>query len=251
MFDRLRQLPIFQRLASAGHGTRGALSSDRGRILLVILTVLILLISAYLLFGVILRGAEDEPTATNSSTFGGSQEGTAQETPETADLGAPEVENRDADAYAAYESKDPFRQLLDSANADSGGSTTAPGDSPGGGDTTGNGETPPGGNTNGGGGENGGGGNGGGGNDGGNGGGDGGSGDNGGSARDTDNDGLTDRRERALGTDPNEPDTDGDGIRDGRDDADGDGLPDSGGAAPGAGNGKLFNEDGSLRFGGK
>lgn len=233
--NRLRQMAVFPQ-------------SGTNRVLLVVLAVLVILVLAYLLFGVVLRGTEDERTATNQSTVGGQQEATsesiAQQDPESPDPAAPEVENRDADAYAAYESKDPFRQLLESAEADTGGSTTGTttGDSPGVGNTTGDNETPPGGGTTGGDED-----------DGGNGtgGGNGEGGGNGGGARDTDNDGLSDRRERALGTDPNEPDTDGDGIRDDRDDADGDGLPDSGGASPGAGNGKLFNEDGSLRFGGK
>ncbi|MGB3635895.1 MAG: hypothetical protein WA982_17795 [Rubrobacteraceae bacterium] len=217
--------------------------------MLVVLAVLVLLLAAYLLFGVILRGTEDEPTTANQPTVPeqqeATQESTGQEAPETLDPAAPEVENRDVEAYAAYESKDPFRQLLESAEADTGGSTigTTTGDGSngnGGGTTSGDGEdTPPGGGTNGGGSGSGGGGNGGGGgNDG---------------AKDSDNDGLSDRRERALGTDPNEPDTDGDGIRDGRDDANGDGLPDSGGAGTGSGpgNGGLFRSDGSLRFGGK
>lgn len=54
---------------------------------------------------------------------------------------------------------------------------------------------------------------------------------------DTDNDGLTDKEELELGTDPNDPDTDGDGLQDGAEvneygtdplnsDTDGDGLTD-------------------------
>lgn len=54
---------------------------------------------------------------------------------------------------------------------------------------------------------------------------------------DTDNDGLTDEQEMELGTDPNDPDTDGDGLQDGaevneygtdplNEDTDGDGLTD-------------------------
>jgi uncharacterized protein YjbI with pentapeptide repeats len=49
-------------------------------------------------------------------------------------------------------------------------------------------------------------------------------------SRDSDADGLSDEREFALGLDPNNPDSDGDGIPDGLDDANGDGRPD--GAAP-------------------
>ena len=224
-----------------------------GGVLWILAVVLVLLCAAYLLFGVVLRGAQDEPTATNQPTTseerGSTGEVTAQEVPESLDPAAPEVENRDVDAYAAYESKDPFRQLLESAETDAGETTeTTTDDTPevdnGGttGETTGgNGATngaeagtvsAPSGN--------------GGGSAGGNGG-------NGG-ARDSDNDGLSDRREQALGTDPDNPDSDGDGVRDGLDDANADGLPDSGGASSGgggSGSGKLFRDDGSLRFGGK
>jgi outer membrane protein OmpA-like peptidoglycan-associated protein len=59
----------------------------------------------------------------------------------------------------------------------------------------------------------------------------------GGGSRDNDNDGLTNKEEKELGTDPNNPDTDGDGLNDGEEirtyktnplvaDTDGDGLKD-------------------------
>lgn len=220
-----------------------------------------MLVAAYLLFGVVLRGTEDEQTTTPPQTVAGepgtTQGSTTQQSPDSTDPLAPEVENRDTDAYAAYEPKDPFRQLLESADADTGddtpGTTTDAGDGGGGGGGGANGGGDGDGGDNGdGGGANGGGaggGNGGGGN----------GGNGGGGARDSDNDGLSDRRERELGTDPNDPDTDGDGIPDGRDDANADGLPDSGGAGAGGGNGggngtgsgQLFRSDGSLRYGGK
>ena len=44
-------------------------------------------------------------------------------------------------------------------------------------------------------------------------------------ALDEDNDGLNDIQERFFGTDPNNPDTNGNGILDGDEDADGDGIP--------------------------
>lgn len=222
--------------------------------MLIVLAVLALLVAAYVLFSVVLRGTEDESNTVPPTTVAEGPEATSQEStaPDEAqgvsDPLAPEAENRNVDAYAAYESKDPFRQLLESADADTGGSTTGTttGDDSddGDGSTTGE-DTTQGGSTTGDGGTNGGGGN--------------GNGGGGGGARDSDNDGLSDRREQALGTDPNNPDTDGDGIRDGRDDSDGDGLPDSGGAGAGgggsggggSGNGKFFKDDGSLRYGGK
>lgn len=218
--------------------------------MLIVLAVLALLVAAYVLFGVVLRGTDDESNTAPPTTVAEGPEATSQEStvPDEAQGGndplAPETENRNVDAYAAYESKDPFRQLLESADADTGGSTTGTttGDDPDDGDgSTTDEDTNQGGSTTGGGSTNGGGGNG-----NGNGG--------GGGARDSDNDGLSDRREQALGTDPNNPDTDGDGTPDGRDDSDGDGLPDSGGAGAGgggSGNGKFFKDDGSLRYGGK
>ncbi|CAN5646068.1 hypothetical protein BH24ACT21_BH24ACT21_13680 [soil metagenome] len=214
--------------------------------MLIVLAVLALLVAAYVLFGVVLRGTDDESNTAPPTTVAEGPEATYQEStvPDEAQGGndplAPEAENRNVDAYAAYESQDPFRQLLESADADTEGSTTdtTTGDDSddGDGSTTGE-DTTQGGSTTGGGSTNGGGGNGG-----------------GGGARDSDNDGLSDRREQALGTDPNNPDTDGDGTPDGRDDSDGDGLPDSGGAGAGgggSGNGKFFKDDGSLRYGGK
>lgn len=215
-----------------------------------------MLLAVYVLFGLVLRGTEDEQATVPQTTVSEGLGATSQQntTPEEAQGGdeplAPEAENRNADAYAAYESKDPFRQLLESAESDTGGSTTGTTTGEGSGDSNGSttggdgGVTPPGGSTTGGGSNNGG---------GGSGGGSGNGGGNNGGARDSDNDGLSDRRERALGTDPNNPDTDGDGIRDGRDDSNGDGLPDSGGAGTGsgAGNGEFFRSDGSLRYGGK
>jgi len=76
-----------------------------------------------------------------------------------------------------------------------------------------------------------------------------------GNAVDTDKDGLDDIREKQLGTDPNNPDTDGDGLSDGDEvliwhtdplnpDTDGDGYPDGTEVRNGynpLGPGKLFN----------
>ena len=208
----------------------------------VVLCVLVVLIFTWILVG-LFSGSEEEQSLSNraavSQSPGGETGGGGSDTL------APEVENRDMDSYAAYESKDPFRQILEPAEEEDAGSTT--GMTTGmttGSNTEDGGEEPPAGGTTegdaGGGpdedGEDG---------DDNSGANDGG-GPNQGGARDGDNDGLSDRRERALGTDPEDPDTDGDGIRDGRDDADNDGLPDSGGADD-----ELFDSGGSLKYGGK
>ena len=131
-------------------------------------------------------GGSDEPRVSNQANVVQPQDD------QEIDPAAPEVENRDVDSYAAYRNKDPFRQLIAPAESTSGepaDATTQPPDDAG---DTGDGPT-------------------------------------GGRARgsqDSDNDGLNDSREAELFQDPQNPDTDGDGILDGADDADGDGQPD-------------------------
>lgn len=147
---------------------------------------------------------------------------------------APEVEDRDADSYAAYRNKDPFRQLLapaeSTAEDTTGGTTTPEGTTPETtipGDTTASvppGDTGTGGQT---------------------------------TRRDSDGDGIPNRLEERLGLDPRNPDSDGDGIQDGDDDADGNGVPDGqqgGGAGSGGGGGGNAgggNADGGAGSGGE
>ncbi len=175
------------------------------KVLPAVLALIALLVFAWVVAGTFVGGSDGE-RASNQANVAQSQN------VPVADPVAPEAENRDVDSYAAYRSKDPFRQLLAPAEdtsaqpaeetteppADDTGGTTGTGGS---GSTTGGGPRPS----------------------------DGGAG----RAQDTDNDGLTDTRESALGQDPQNPDTDGDGIPDGADDADGDGQPD--GRASGTG----------------
>jgi hypothetical protein len=122
-----------------------------------------------------------------------------------ADPVAPEEENRDVDSYAAYSNKNPFRQLLapaeDTSAQPSGETTEPPAEATGGTADTAGSEAASGGTPRP-------------------------AGSGADRAQDTDNDGLTDRREAALAQDPQNPDTDGDGTPDGADDADGDGQPD-------------------------
>lgn len=224
----------------------GSALSGSNRILILVLAILALLATVYVVFGLVLSGSDNGPTAGNPTT--GAQTGVPPGATDNARGGntaaeaPPGAENRDAEAYAAYEPKDPFRQLLEISEPETGGNTadddpgTTTGDGPDAGSTTENGDDEPPGGSPGGGGNPG----------------------NGG-GRDNDNDGLTNAREGRLGTDPNDPDSDGDGIPDGRDDADGDGLPDSGGAGGGGAGGGggggpsngVYNKDGSLRYGGK
>lgn len=170
------------------------------RVLPPVLALLALFVFAWILAGAYIDSTGQEPIAHRADlaqSNGGPQP-------------SPEIENRDVDSYAAYRSKDPFRQLLAPATTTPELTTpesieqTAPED------TSGTGTIPPGEPPG-----------------------------NGGSAaraEDSDNDGLSNRREQALGLDPRNPDTDGDGTPDGADDSNGDGRPD-GGAGGAARNG--------------
>ncbi len=238
------------------------------------LAILAVLIFAWVIFGLVFGGEDQEPVA--------DQEIVAQSQDDGTEPAAPEVENRNVDSYAAYEAKDPFRELVEPADAGTGtvtGGNTAVGD-----DTTAGGDDDIGGD-------------------------DGGTGDGtadngdasvnngpGGSAAgngdgtgrnraaggrtsgaspgspgggrqrgqglDSDGDRVTDRRENLLGLDPTNPDTDGDGVPDGANDSNGDGVPDgdtgrrgsSGGGGRNGGSGGndgLFDSGGSLIGGGK
>jgi hypothetical protein len=134
-----------------------------------------------------------------------------QEGAEGSESYAPNIENRDVESYAAYQSKDPFRQLLaspeDTTAATTPETTTE--------DTVGETTTGPG------------------------------PGGGGGGGLDTDGDGLSDRRESELGLDPFNPDTDADGTPDGDESAGGGGGRGGGGAGR---DGGLFDSGGDLRL---
>ena len=171
-----------------------------------VLALLALLLFAWVVAGAFLGGPEDEEASSGRAEL---VQSTDPDAAAAAGADAPEVEDRDADSFAAYRNKDPFRQLLAPASESTGEGTT--------GDAPDDGTKPPASvppeDTTGGGGQ-----------------GAGGGGDR--SRKDSDGDGLTNRDEERLGQDPRNPDSDGDGIEDGQDDSDGDGLPD--GEASGA-----------------
>ena len=186
-----------------------------------VVALLALLLFAWVVAGTFVDESGDDGTA-NEPDFLRSRE------PSGSTPVAPAAEARDADSYAAYRNKDPFRQLLAPAAAPSGdisqanpsdGTTTAPDGNAAGGETVagGTGATASGGGKNmacAGAGQR--------------------------SRADSDGDGLINRQEERLGQDPRDPDTDDDGTEDGADDSDGDGIPDgqrgnAGGGAEGTG----------------
>jgi Bacterial TSP3 repeat len=200
---------VGRRVAAVGSGIIDTFLRDN-KVIPVVLALLALLVFAWVAAGVILSsGPEDEPVSNRANLA---------QSEDQADPAAPEVEVRDVDSYAAYQSKDPFRQLLAPAEETTAATTpeataatipeataaTTPETTAE--DTTGDGGTS-------------------------------------GRATDSDGDGLSDRREEVLGLDPFNPDTDGDGIRDGdesRDDGSRGGRDDTGRG--------LFDSGGNLRL---
>ena len=168
------------------------------RVLPPVLAVLALFIIAWILAGAFM-GEPDQETVAHKANLAQSDLAQSDGGKSGGDP-APGVENRDVNSYAAYRSKDPFRELLapEETNTNQPAPTpeqttpetpTGPGRPPGAGGAT----------------------------------------------RDSDTDGVPDRRERRVGTDPNTPDTDGDGTPDGSDDdANGDGRPDTSGSGAGS-----------------
>src|SRR5918912_949313 len=206
--DRLRR--VGRRVAELGRSFVDTFLRDN-RLLPPVLALLALFVFAWVLAGVFVGRSEDQKPVANRS-----------EVAQAGDSGgsgpaAPQVDNPNVDSYAAYRSKDPFREIIAAATTTPEGTASAPAKQ-----TTGAGGTS--------GGRRG-----------------------GGGSADSDGDGLSDRKEATMGLDPNNPDTDGDGIPDGLDDANGDGVPDgaSGGAAAGSGNNRPGGGGGGRGAGGR
>jgi hypothetical protein len=190
---------VGHRLADLAKGLVNTFLRDN-RVLPPIVALLALFVFAWVLAGVFLGGTDDQKPVAHRSEIaqtdgaGGS------------DPAAPEVDNPNVDSYAAYRSKDPFRQIMAEGTTIPEGTASPPPEQTTTGPGRQNGDRPA----------------------------------NGGNRqpRDTDGDGLSDRKEATMSLDPNNPDTDGDGIPDGLDDSDGDGIPDGveGNAARGGNN---------------
>ena len=201
-----------RRLATVGSGFVDTFLRDNKFIPLV-LALLALLVFAWIVAGIFVGGPDDLQVSSRAN-FAQSED------PGNSDSLAPEVENRNAESYAAYESKDPFRQLLTPAGEST--STTSPDtttqdttqDHPSGDGSTGRG------------------------------------GGGGSGGLDTDGDGLSDQRESSQGLDPFNPDTDGDGVLDGDEDSGGGSGGGHGGSGGDGGgrDGGLFDSGGDLRL---
>ncbi len=198
---------LSRRLAAFGSGGVDTFLRNN-RVIPPVLAVLALFVFAWVVAGIFFGGPDDKQVS-NQANFAQSQDQPGSDPP------APEIENRNADSYASYQSKDPFRQLLSPA-----GETTATAPDTTTQETTDDATTT--------------------GRDGG-----------GSAAVDTDGDGVNDQRESELGLDQLNPDTDGDGILDGDEDSGGGsrggGRDDTGGGSPGRDD-DLFDSGGDLRL---
>ena len=186
-----------RRAADFGSGIVDTFLRDN-RLLPPILALLALFVFAWVLAGVFIGRTDDQKPVAHRAEFAQADVGA------DSDPAAPEVDNPNVDSYAAYRSKDPFRQILPVNRTIPEGRTAAPpehtktptrtrADRPAGGTER---RRP----------------------------------------ADSDRDGLPDSFEAKFRGDPNNPDTDGDGIPDGLDDADGDRVPDGVEAAVEEGN---------------
>jgi hypothetical protein len=199
---------VGQRLAAVGSGFVDTFLRDN-KVVAPVLALLALLVFAWIVAGIFVGGPAEDRQTSNRADLAQSED-----TP-GADPLAPEVENRNVESYAAYQSKDPFRQLLTPAGEATTATTTPETTTE---DTTGEATT---------------------GRDPGGGGGSGGV--------DTDGDGLSDQKEFNQGLDPFNPDTDGDGTADGDEDSGGGGGGRGGGGGGGR-DGGLFDSGGDLRL---
>ena len=109
------------RLADAAAGLRDGLLRDN-KVLPPVLAALALVIFAWILAGVIIGDPEEDRVARQAAQPSVSQApGDGSAPPDTP---APGVENRDSESLDVYESKDPFRELIPTADAVAGGDTT-------------------------------------------------------------------------------------------------------------------------------
>jgi hypothetical protein len=129
-----------QQLAAVGSGLAATFLRDN-KVIPPVLALLALLVFAWLAAGLFI-GGPDEDRASNRAYLAQPEDPTEGQDPL-----APEVDNRDVESYAAFQSKDPFRQLLEPAEASTAtivedttggkGTTTSPRPGRGGSDSSG------------------------------------------------------------------------------------------------------------------
>lgn len=115
MLGRLREgfSGVRRRLAAIGSGFVDTFLRDN-KVLPPALALLALLVFAWVVAGVFLGGSGNEQVSNPANVAQSGNSPNAEST-------APQAQNGNAESYAAYQSKDPFRQLFSQA-----GETTAP-----------------------------------------------------------------------------------------------------------------------------
>jgi hypothetical protein len=99
-----------QRLAAVGSGLADTFMRDN-KVIPPVLALLALLVFAWVVAGIFVGGA-DKDQASNRPNLSQPEDPT-----EGQDSPGPEIGNRNVESYAAFQSKDPFRQLLEPAES--------------------------------------------------------------------------------------------------------------------------------------
>jgi hypothetical protein len=111
---------VGRRVADLGRSLADSFVRDN-RLLPPILALLALFVFAWVLAGVFIGGTDEQKPVAHRSEFA-QADGDAGSDP-----AAPEVDNPNVDSYAAFRSKDPFRQVLVFARTTPEGTDSAPG----------------------------------------------------------------------------------------------------------------------------
>src|SRR5215211_7171087 len=122
---------VGRRVSAVGSGFVDTFLRDN-RVIPIVLALLALLVFAWIVAGAFLGGPEEEPVSNRAEVA-------QAQNPPTSDPLAPEVKNPDVDTYAAYQFKDPFRQLVAPAETTTTTTPTTTAQNPTGGAGGGNG----------------------------------------------------------------------------------------------------------------
>lgn len=129
MVGKLRELWPVKRAASLAVGFWDTFLRDN-KVIPPVLAAAALFVFAWIVFGSFIGAPEDEPVSSQDE-IAQSDGGGGSQPP------APEVENPNTDSYAAYQSKDPFRQLFQTPESTTQETTEADDGASGSEDTTG------------------------------------------------------------------------------------------------------------------